>query len=193
MWELNDRFPEVPAKWRAKSLWTVLKDGPWQRTPVQEEYVCCVWWTTWRYASQRILRIISGCTLAFGFSLSVRWVPSEYNSSDEPSRGGKNHVEHPHGTCATTRAPNQVQCSSRVNGLSAGTPSPPLSSPTISKRMNAEVFASHGQCGGSSTCRDENSGSSSNDGNQKHKEASTDFERSLREEKGSRFNGDAKP
>ena len=28
MWELNDRFPEVPAKWRAKSLWTVFRRRP---------------------------------------------------------------------------------------------------------------------------------------------------------------------
>ena len=34
----------------------------------------------------RILRIIAGWTLAF-FSLSVWWVPSEYNTSNEPSRG----------------------------------------------------------------------------------------------------------
>ena len=31
MWELNERFPEVPAKWRAKSLWTMLRGWPWRR------------------------------------------------------------------------------------------------------------------------------------------------------------------
>ena len=33
------------------------------------------------------MRITAGWTLAFGVSLSVRWVPSEYNTSEEPSRG----------------------------------------------------------------------------------------------------------
>ena len=62
-----------------------------------------------------ILRIIAGRTLAFGVSLSVRWVPSEYNTSDEPSRGEETLGEQPHGMCATARAPHQVHCSSRVN------------------------------------------------------------------------------
>ena len=34
----------------------------------------------------RILRFIAGWTLAFGVSLSVWWVPSEYNTSDELPR-----------------------------------------------------------------------------------------------------------
>ena len=34
----------------------------------------------------RILRIIASLTLAFGISLSVRWVPSEYNTCDDPPR-----------------------------------------------------------------------------------------------------------
>ena len=47
--------------------------------------------------------------------------------------------------------------------------------------------------GGSSTCRADNSFSSSDDGNQKHEETPTDLERSLRQEKGSCFGADAKP
>ena len=31
MWELDDLFPKVPGKWRAKSLWTVLRGRPWRR------------------------------------------------------------------------------------------------------------------------------------------------------------------
>ena len=30
-WELDERFPEVPADWRAKSLWKVVRGRPWQR------------------------------------------------------------------------------------------------------------------------------------------------------------------
>ena len=30
-WELDERFPEVSANWRAKSLWKVLRGRPWQR------------------------------------------------------------------------------------------------------------------------------------------------------------------
>ena len=30
MWELDDQFPEVPVRWRAKSLWTVLRGRPWR-------------------------------------------------------------------------------------------------------------------------------------------------------------------
>ena len=30
-WELDRQFPEVPAKWREKSLWKVLRGRPWQR------------------------------------------------------------------------------------------------------------------------------------------------------------------
>ena len=54
-WELDERFLEVPADWRAKSLWKVLRGMPW-RTVQQyrlvvvtlelEARVCYVWWTT---------------------------------------------------------------------------------------------------------------------------------------------------
>ena len=30
-WELDERFPEVPTDWRAKSLWKVLRGWPWRR------------------------------------------------------------------------------------------------------------------------------------------------------------------
>ena len=119
MWELHDRFPEVPGELRATSLWTVLRGGPWRKaehllflearalcaavqlgcSPAGAEGVrllCLVdnmalclsagRSRARKFKLLRMLRIFTGWTLAFGMSLSVWLVPSEYNTSDEPSR-----------------------------------------------------------------------------------------------------------
>ena len=140
----------------------------------------------------RILRIIASWTLAFGVSLSVRWVPSEYKTSGEPPRGEETLGEQPHRVSAVTSASHQVQCSPRVNSLIAVTPSPLLSSSMISKRRNANIFTSYGQFGGPSTCRGEDSCANSSDGCQKQEKASTNSEHSLRHEKGGRIDPDTK-
>ena len=136
----------------------------------------------------RILRIIAGWTLAFGVSLSVRWVPSEKTTSD-----GEICVERSHHVNAATTASHQVQSSPRVNSLVATTPSPPFSSPMRSERKNAKTRTSVGQCGGASTCIDKDTCSSSDYGNQEHEKASTGFDHSLRQDKGIRFGADALP
>ena len=71
---------------------------------------------------------------------------------------------------AVTPASHQVQCSPRVTSLIAVTPSPPPSSSMFSIRRNAKIFTSYGQCGGPSTCRDENSCANSGDRSQKRRE-----------------------
>ena len=49
----------------------------------------------------RILRIVAGWTLSFGVALSVRWVPSAYNTGDDPSRSD--------GTCEDPLHANRVE------------------------------------------------------------------------------------
>ena len=202
MWELDDRFPEVPGNWRAKSLWTVLRGRPRRReenilllearalfTAVQigcshagakggrqlclvDNMALCL--SVGRSHARkfkllRILRIIAGWTLAFGVSLSVRQVPSEYNTSDEPSSGEEKLVQHPHSMSAPTPSLHQVQCSPRATDLLSAAPLPPLRSSLISKRKK---YTSHGRCGGASTCSCESSCSNSGDGGQKHQKSS---------------------
>ena len=102
-------------------------------------------------------------------------------------------AKQPHRLSTVTRAPHQVQRSPRVISLVAVTPSPLRRSSTISKRKNAKITTSHGQCGGTLTCRDTNSCANSSCGSQKQEKASTNFKHPFRYEKESRCDPDTKP
>ena len=93
----------------------------------------------------RILRVIAGWALAFGVSLSVRWVPSEYNASDKPSRGEEQLVQHPHDMSAP--APHRVQYRPLDTDLRSAAHLPPVRSSTIPKRKNDEDtgWTAHGE------------------------------------------------
>ena len=142
-----------------------------------------------------ILRIIAGWSLAFGVSLSVRWVPSEYNMSDAPSRREEKVEQHPHGMSASTLSSHRAQCSPHVTDLHSVAPLQPHSSSLISKRENAKIIgcSSHRQCDGPSTCRAENSCSDSGAGERGHQKAPTDLDVSLRQERGGRLDSVARP
>ena len=148
-WELDDRFPEIPGEWRAKSRWMVLRGRPWRReenilllearalcTAVQigcspagaggGRLLCLVNMALCLSVGRsrarkvkllRILRIIAGWALAFAVSLSVGWVPSEYNTSDEPSRGEERLEQHQHSMSASTPSSQRTECSPRVSDL----------------------------------------------------------------------------
>ena len=134
----------------------------------------------------RILRIIAGWTLAFGVSLSVRWVPSENKTSDDPSRSEEKLGQHPHGTSTLTPSPHQVQCSARADGLLSASPLPPLRSSMSSKGKNDEniEWSPHGQCDSLAACCAKSSSSDSSACEQEHQKARTDLDASPREEEG---------
>ena len=121
-------------------------------------------------------------------SLSVRWVPSEYNTSDELSRGETaTPIEHRHTSTASSSTESSRHQSRCCHTIAASQKFHDF------KKENAKITTSHGQCGGTLTCRDTNSCANSSCGSQKQEKASTNFKHPFRYEKESRCDPDTKP